>query len=575
MFKQRCFRLLLLASAIATSLSAAAYDFESAGIYYNITGNNTVEVTYSDRNNNTYSGSVSIPETVTSNGTEYSVTTIGESAFQGSAVTSVSMPECITSIDYNAFKGCQNLESVTLPESLTTLGSYAFYSCKLLKAVKIPSGVTAIPSSCFYECSSLESVTIPEGVTTIGDDAFSGCNLNALTLPESLEKIGNYAFCSNSSLKSVNIPAKVKTIGMQAFCNCCLTDLVIPEGVQTIGDDAFERNSLKKLTLPSTIKSIGNEAFNCYSDNLQSITCNAVTPPMLGNNAFGSGITPSIKVPMASIAAYRKAYGWKDFSNYYGGEMVADGITYRIDEKGTMVAVAEATLTKANILSSVEFEGNQYAVTKINEKVFSGNTNLESVVLPESLTTLGDYAFNLCRNLESVKIPNTVTSIKHRAFQYCCNLESIIIPSSVNSIGISAFSECKALKDIYCQAVNVPETHSSAFDNSPIEKMTLYVPGESMNAYKTTDPWSGFGKFQTLTTGIEKTETAAKPMITTADGQISVSGLSGNATIQVLSLDGKLLDSTSATDGIATLNAQPGEVVIVKVGTESYKVVVR
>lgn len=105
--------------------------------------------------------------------------------------------------------------------------------------------------------------------------------------------------------------------------------------------------------------------------------------------------------------------------------------------------------------------------------------------------------------------------------------------------------------------------------------MTLYVPGESMNAYKTTDPWSGFGKFQTLTTGIEKTEAAAKPMITTADGQIAVSGLSGNAIIQVLSLDGKLLDSTNATDGIATLNAQPGEVVIVKVGTESYKVVVR
>lgn len=285
MFKQRCFRLLLLASAIATSLSAAAYSFESAGIYYNITGNNTVEVTYSDRDNNTYSGSISVPETVTNNGTEYSVTTIGESAFKGSAVTSVSMPESITSIDYDAFYECKNLESVTLPESLTTL----------------------------------------------------------------------------------------------------------------------------------------------------------------------------------------------------------------------------------------------------------------------------DYD----------------------AFQYCCNLESIIIPSSVNSIGISAFSECKALKDIYCQAVNVPETHSSAFNNSPIEKMTLYVPGESMNAYKTTAPWSGFGKFQTLTTGIEKTETAAKPMITTADGQIAVSSLSGNATIQVLSLDGKLLDSTNATDGIATLNAQPGEVVIVKVGTESYKVVVR
>ena len=172
MFKQRCFRLLLLASAIATSLSAAAYSFESAGIYYNITGNNTVEVTYSDLDHNSYSGSISVPETVTNNGTEYSVTKIGGYAFKGSAVTSVSMPEGITSIGFEAFSGCQNLESVTLPESLTTLGNEAFRSCKSLKAVKIPSGVTVIPSSCFSECSSLESVTIPEGVTTIEAAAF-------------------------------------------------------------------------------------------------------------------------------------------------------------------------------------------------------------------------------------------------------------------------------------------------------------------------------------------------------------------------------------------------------------------
>ena len=447
MFKQRCFRLLLLASAIATSLSAAAYSFESAGIYYNITGNNTVEVTYSDRDNNTYSGSISVPETVTNNGTEYSVTKIGEYAFQGSAVTSVSMPECIISIDYNAFKGCQNLESVTLPESLTTLGSYAFYSCKLLKTIKIPSGVTAIPSSCFYECSSLESVTIPEGVTTIGDDAFQSCNLNALTLPESLETIGCSAFYRNSSLKSVNIPAKVKTIETQAFKSCGLTDLVIPEGVQTIGDNAFEDNSLKNLTLPSTIKTIGNWAFR-YNNNLQSIICNAVMPPALGDNAFSSGITPSIKVPISSIAAYRKAYGWKDFSSYYGGEVVADGITYRIDENGAMVAAAEATLTEANIPSVVEFEGNQYPVIKINDKVFSGNTNLTSVTLPEGLVEIGAIAFYGCQNLASVTLPESLTTLGSNAFESCKSLKTIKIPSRVTAIPENCFRECSLMESV-------------------------------------------------------------------------------------------------------------------------------
>lgn len=261
----------------------------------------------------------------------------------------------------------------------------------------------------------------------------------------------------------------------------------------------------------------------------------------------------------------------------YAYDFEVDGIYYCYDVYGNAVVThGDKKYTgKIKIPSEVKWNGKKKKVVEIGDYAFECCYELKSVSIPSSVYYIGRFAFDNCYLLEEINIPNGVEAIKVSAFSCCRNLESIIIPSSVNSIGISAFSECKALKDIYCQAVNVPETHSSAFDNSPIENMTLYVPGESMNAYKTTDPWSGFGKFQTLTTGIEKTETAAKPMITTADGQIAVSGLSGNATIQVLSLDGKLLDSTNATDGIATLNAQPGEVVIVKVGTESYKVVVR
>ena len=484
MFKQRCFRLLLLASAIATSLSAAAYDFESAGIYYNITGNNTVEVTYSDRDNNTYSGSVSVPETVTNNG-EYFVTKIGKNAFAGSAVTSVSMPEGITSIDYDAFYECQNLESVTLPESLTTLGSEAFKACKLLKTIKIPSGVTAIPDQCFDGCSSLESVTIPEGVTTIGDYAFGYCNLNALTLPESLEKIGGYAFTGNKSLKSVNIPAKVKTIETQAFNSCCLTNLVIPEGVQTIGYNTFGSNSLQNLTLSSTVTSIGGSAFG-NNNNLQSIICNAVTPPTLDGDAFSIGITPSIKVPMASISAYRKAYGWKDFSNYYSGEVVADGITYRIDDNGAMVAAAEATLTEANIPSVVEFEGNQYPVIKINEKVFSGNTNLTVVTLPDGLVEIGEYAFKGCQNLESVALPESLTTLGDYAFISCKLLKTIKIPSGVTTIPNDCFSKCSSLESVTIPE-GVTDIGGAAFSGCNLKALTLPESLETIGNYAFED----------------------------------------------------------------------------------------
>ena len=428
-------------------------------------------MTYSDRDNNTYSGSVSIPETVTNNGTEYSVTTIGESAFKGSTVTSVSTPEGITSIGTSAFSGCQNLESVALPESLTTLGYSAFKACKLLKTIKIPSGVRAIPSSCFDGCSSLESVTIPEGVTTIGDYAFGYCNLNALTLPESLEKIGGYAFTGNKSLKSVNIPAKVKTIETEAFNSCGLTNLVIPEGVQTIGYNTFGRNSLQNLTLPSTVTSIGGSAFG-NNNNLQSIICNAVTPPTLDGDAFSIGITPSIKVPMASIAAYRKAYGWKDFSNYYSGEVVADGITYHIDENGAMVAVAETALTEANILSTVEFEGNQYPVIKINEKVFSGNTNLTAVTLPEGLVEIGEYAFSGCQNLESVALPESLTTLGDYAFSSCKLLKTIKIPSGVTAIPSCCFRECSSLESVTIPE-GVTDIGGAAFSGCNLKALTL------------------------------------------------------------------------------------------------------
>jgi len=414
MFKQLCFRLLLLASAIATSLSAAAYSFESAGIYYNITGDNTVEVTYSDRDNNTYSSSISVPETVTNNGTEYSVTKIGESAFKGSAVTSVSMPEGITSIDYNAFSGCQNLETVALPESLTIFGFRAFESCKLLKTIKIPSGVTAIPGSCFYCCSSLESVTIPEGVMTIGQYAFLGCNLKELTLPSTVTMIGSRAFVSNN--------------------------------------------------------------------RFQSITCNATTPPSLGENAFNHNISTTVKVPLSSIAAYRQAEGWKVFTNYSGGEVVADGITYRIDENGAMVAVAEATLTEANILSAVEFEGNQYPVIKINEKVFSGNTNLIVVTLPDGLVEIGAFAFNECKNLESVAFPESLTTLGRDAFNECRLLKAVKIPSGVTTIPNDCFSKCSSL-----ESVKIPEgvttIGSCAFQSCNLNALTLPESLETIGRY--------------------------------------------------------------------------------------------
>lgn len=615
MFKQRCFRLLLLASAIATSLSAAAYDFEWAGIYYNITGNNTVEVTYSDRDNNTYSGSVSIPETVTNNGTEYSVTKIGEYAFQGSAVTSVSMPECITSIGQYAcnecgsletvvlptnlddfsgwciFRNCRNLKNIAIPENVTEIPNGTFINCSSLAAITIPQGVSEIGSNAFYGCSSLTSIEIPEGVEYLYEQVFYGCtalesvklpqnllqignncfykcgalsdislpssieiiaegafyncenlasptlpaslrtlgksafqycrnittivlpdgvayipglcfygcsSLESVTIPESLTTLGDGAFSSCQSLKAIKIPSKVTAIPDYCFFACSsLENVTIPEGVTTIGSGAFQSCNLNALTLPSTITSIGNYAFG-KNNNLQSIICSATIPPTLGDNAFSNGITPSIKVPISSIAVYKQANGWKDFSNYYGGDVVNNGITYRINEKDATITAAEATLTEANIPSVVEFEGNQYPVIKINDNVFAGNTNLtavtlpaglveigndafsgcknlESVTLPESLKTLGDYAFSSCKSLRAVKIPSGVTTIPDHCFYGCSSLENVTISEGVTDIGIEAFLSGNL------KALTLPESLEKigdyAFYNNPSLK-SVNIPAK-------------------------------------------------------------------------------------------------
>uniref|UniRef100_UPI004024F45F leucine-rich repeat protein n=1 Tax=Candidatus Limisoma sp. TaxID=3076476 RepID=UPI004024F45F len=454
MFKQLCFRLLLLASAIATSLSAAAYSFESAGIYYNITGDNTVEVTYSDRNNNTYSGSISVPETVTNNGTEYSVTKIGEYAFQGSAVTSVSMPECITSIGQYACNECGSLETVVLPTNLDDFSGWCiFRNCRNLKNIAIPENVTEIPNGTFINCSSLAAITIPHGVSEIGSNAFYGCSsLTSIEIPEGVEYLYEQVFYGCTALESVKLPQNLLQIGNNCFYRCSsLENVTIPEGVTTIGNSAFYGCNLNALTLPSTVTSIGGSAFG-NNNNLKSIICNAATPPTLDYEAFSRGITPSIKVPLHSIASYRKAFGWKDFSNYYGGEMIADGITYRINEKEAMVAAVEPSLTEANIPSAVEFEGNRYLVIKINGYAFADNTNLTAVTLPDGLVEIGNGAFSGCKNLESVTLPESLKTFGYNAFRSCKSLKTVKIPSGVTAISSSCFRECSSL-----ESVTIPE----------------------------------------------------------------------------------------------------------------------
>ena len=292
--KQKLFTFFL---ALVASVSAIyASDIEVDGIWYDFDDSDlTAAVTYRGSSyysyTNEYSGSVVIPSSVTYNGTTYSVTRIGTSAFsECSSLTSITIPESVTSIGSDAFSHCSSLTSITIPNSVTSIGDWAFSDCSSLTSVTIPNSVTSIGGAAFSGCSSLTSVTIPNSVTSIGDWAFYECSsLTSVTIPESVTSIGSYAFCECSSLTSITIPESVTSIGSYAFCECSsLTSITIPNSVTSIGDWAFsDCSSLTSVTIPNSVTSIGSYAF-CECSSLTKTNyigdiagwCNI----MLGNN---------------------------------------------------------------------------------------------------------------------------------------------------------------------------------------------------------------------------------------------------------------------------------------------------
>ena len=279
--------------------------------------------------------SITIPEGVTS---------IGRYAFQWcSSLTSITIPKSVTSIGWSAFQGCSSLKSITIPEGVTSIGEHAFGGCSSLRSITIPEGVTSIEDGVFYECSSLMSITIPEGVTIIGDEAFQWCSsLTSITIPKGVTSIGWKAFQGCSSLKSITIPEGVTSIEYGAFDTCRgLTSVTIPESVTSIGKHAFDGcENLKSITIPKSVTSIGESAFyGC--ENLESIT-----------------------IP----------------------------------------------------------EG----VTSIEGRVFYDCSSLMSITIPKGVTSIGEYAFYLCENLKSITIPKDLADIREYAFYYCYNLNNVI-----------------------------------------------------------------------------------------------------------------------------------------------------
>ena len=502
-------------------------------------------------------------------------------------ITIANIPEIVKVIVGNVFYNCKQLVSITIPNSVTDIYSWAFYGCSIVRnnfvnhsslnaqendywgaliadveidgllirndtvmdcrenvtSVTIPNSVTSIGNSAFSDCSSLTSVTIPNSVTSIGDEAFYYCtSLTSITIPNSVTSIGKSAFLSGNSLTSIILTGST----IESFCqsttnkqlynagayynrkielnNQEINDLIIPNSVTSIEDYAFYNcSSLASVTIPNSVTSIGEWAFsNCSS--LDTIYVEASTPPAFGVEVFTNAPISTCYIPCLTTAAY-EASDWAQ----YMGEFVEDyeqcgdslywkykdtqlsimgyGDMYDYDIKAQswqqyrnkmqttslpegLTSIGAAAFADCKFLKNATIPSS---VKEIRYSAFEDCRSLSSLtfVEPSALTSIGNWAFYNCHKLQHVTIPDGVTEIGEAAFFDCTYLDELTLPASMEYIADNGFALCAKLRRMNVNATTPPQVEARTFEDVD-RTIPVVVPDESVSVYKSAPVWQEF-----------------------------------------------------------------------------------
>lgn len=508
--------------------AASAYDFSAVApsgqrLYYNIV-NGHVEVVrpgVGASYNGYVSGNLTIPDTVTCNGTTYTVT----------ALAAISTGQ----YTYGPFSGCNGLTTVTIPSSINSICLNAFnysvtsvyYTGTIAQWCNIDNdGIFSYSYSLYINGSPVTNLVIPTGVTEIKRHAFYGCdNLTHVTIPSSISSIGEDAFYGCSNLTNVNYNGTIAQWCNIDFYNVWATptscshsleindtlvtnNLIIPDGISEIKQYTFSGCNVTSVTIPSSVTFIGEGAFknciglnsvvfnanNCSSGGAPFSGCSNITSFIFGDDIkvipteLCSGLSNLASVIIPDSVTTIGNFAFYNCTNLASVEFNAVHCVY----SGSPYDYDSRPFRNCSNITNFTF-GNAVEVVPAN--LCYKMSNLTSVTIPNTVTSIGVCAFSKCIGLTTITIPNSVTSIGASAFYYCTGLTTVTIGKNVAQIGYYSFYDCSNLDTVYMLPNTPPTIDYSSFNHygaSPVFILT----GCSYNLYYTTNTNSNWYQYR-------------------------------------------------------------------------------
>ena len=373
-----------------------------------------------------------------------SVLKIGPAAFSGcKSLTEITIPPSVKEL--SSFSGCINLRNIKLPNSLTKCPS--FYGCRSLQSIKIPNSVTKSGMHTFGGCVNLKEIHIPDSVTEIGMNAFEAClNLESVTIPDSITEIKKSVFSGCANLRDIVLPDSLTEIGYLAFWNCTnLRDITIPDSVEEIGAFAFKGcTQLRSICLPESVEVIGNGIFSDCANLKEIVIPLSLKSEMYKLSSSAKIICKETGLPFTNDKSLKEIVVEQGRTEIYEREF-AESCVATIVLPDTLETIGKSAFKGCKNLYHITIPDS---VTEIEPYAFSGCTALESIDIPDSVEVIGESAFYDCVKLRNIILPNSVSEIGESVFEGCESLCEISIPNSIEEIGDGAFYGCAGLTRI-------------------------------------------------------------------------------------------------------------------------------